>query len=128
MVIFLGIFIMAVRGIRLVESGLDLIDLSPDSSYLRVYDQLYSTFFWNYDIPVYVFFPDPTPWWDPRVMRTLKVLDQTLKAKPSTRFLNDPLMRMIDDKDISPSLTTGKTSKLLLTYKQSLMIQTYRNT
>lgn len=107
MLIFTGIFALAVRGITLVESGLELKDLSPDQSYLRVYDALYSMYFGNYDIPVYVFFPEPTPWWDPRVIRTLRVLDDKLRTRSNTRFLNDPLMRMVDDKDLAPALNSG---------------------
>eukprot|EP01054_Gregarina_sp_Poly1_P010083 Gregarina_sp_Poly_1__10082@NODE_681_length_6806_cov_40_998219_g514_i0_p1_GENE_NODE_681_length_6806_cov_40_998219_g514_i0NODE_681_length_6806_cov_40_998219_g514_i0_p1_ORF_typecomplete_len1300_score182_06Patched/PF02460_18/4e108Sterolsensing/PF12349_8/7_5e23Sterolsensing/PF12349_8/2_3e03Sterolsensing/PF12349_8/4_1e03Sterolsensing/PF12349_8/4_3e02MMPL/PF03176_15/3_1e05MMPL/PF03176_15/1_1e11ACR_tran/PF00873_19/2e06VIT1/PF01988_19/1_8e04VIT1/PF01988_19/0_32_NODE_681_length_6806_cov_40_998219_g514_i01 len=110
MMVFTFVAILAVRGIVSVEQGLELKDLSPDHSYLKVYDALYSRFFGGYDIPVYIFFPDPTPWWDPRVLRTLRRLDERLSTRPSTRFLNDPLIRMVDDPELTTGLNSGEQS------------------
>lgn len=106
--LFAGIFAMALRGISHIESGLELKDLSPDHSYLKIYDGLYAKFFNEFDIPVYVFFPDSsTPWWDPRAIRTLRVLDAKLKAQKSTRFMNDPLIRMLEDRELASSMQSG---------------------
>eukprot|EP01053_Blabericola_migrator_P009454 Blabericola_migrator_1__9453@NODE_511_length_7942_cov_30_679492_g392_i0_p1_GENE_NODE_511_length_7942_cov_30_679492_g392_i0NODE_511_length_7942_cov_30_679492_g392_i0_p1_ORF_typecomplete_len1629_score239_01Patched/PF02460_18/2_4e116Sterolsensing/PF12349_8/4_4e26Sterolsensing/PF12349_8/1_8e04Sterolsensing/PF12349_8/8_7e02MMPL/PF03176_15/2e02MMPL/PF03176_15/1e07MMPL/PF03176_15/2_3e11ACR_tran/PF00873_19/1_5e03ACR_tran/PF00873_19/1_4e03ACR_tran/PF00873_19/3_2e06FtsX/PF02687_21/1_1e03FtsX/PF02687_21/1_ len=119
-IVFTLIAITAMHGVLSVEQGLELKDLSPDHSYLKVYDALYERFFGGYDIPVYIFFPDATPWWDPRVLRTVRQLSSRLANRPSTRFLNNPLVRIVDDPELGLGMNSGDQSLFESTLYEAL--------
>lgn len=72
---------IACVGFTKLSQGLEMKDLSPDDSYLKVYDQLFESYLNENDLPVEVFFHKPTPWWDPRAIKSLRMFVEKVNGE-----------------------------------------------
>lgn len=111
---------IVIYGLTQLTQGLELKDLSPDNAYLKVYDRLWAQYLYENDLPVEVFFPDPTPWWDARAINSLAQFVDRVNARPENSLLNDPLTRMVADKNLAPSLQSGNKTEFLHALKEAL--------
>eukprot|EP01054_Gregarina_sp_Poly1_P002213 Gregarina_sp_Poly_1__2212@NODE_158_length_12340_cov_321_502159_g140_i0_p1_GENE_NODE_158_length_12340_cov_321_502159_g140_i0NODE_158_length_12340_cov_321_502159_g140_i0_p1_ORF_typecomplete_len1205_score152_51Patched/PF02460_18/2_7e114Sterolsensing/PF12349_8/1_2e27Sterolsensing/PF12349_8/2_6e03Sterolsensing/PF12349_8/1_1MMPL/PF03176_15/1_9e10MMPL/PF03176_15/5_1e08FtsX/PF02687_21/1_8e04FtsX/PF02687_21/1_2e04FtsX/PF02687_21/0_16ACR_tran/PF00873_19/1_6e03ACR_tran/PF00873_19/2_2e02ACR_tran/PF00873_19/ len=118
--VFLINICFVILGFTRLTQGLELKDLSPDDSYLKVYDQLWASYIYENDLPVEVFFPEPTAWWDPRAINTLTLFVDRINGRPENNMLNDPLTRMVADSNLAPSLQSGNKTEFLGALKEAL--------
>lgn len=98
---------VALYGCTKLSSGLDLKDLAPKGSYLNRYDELVEKHFDHYDFPVDAFFPEFQSWWHPEVQQSLRRMEVKMRNSGSGKLVVNPLLRMLDDPELSWALKSG---------------------
>jgi len=97
--IFTAFACLSTNGLLKVEQGLDLQDLSPDTSYLKEFDDETKKNFSQYDVPTSLFFKKYIPWHEKEVQDSLAELMSRMEAMKSIVLVIDPLSRILNDKD-----------------------------
>ncbi|KAF7457132.1 Patched family protein [Cryptosporidium felis] len=101
---FLGI---SIYGFTKMESGLDLRDLSPPSSYLQGFDQDFNKYFNKYDVPTDIYFPEKLEWWRRPVQDRIFDFVERMERLESTQRVVDPLYSIMKNPELASALRSG---------------------
>ncbi|EAK88611.1 patched family protein with 12 transmembrane domain [Cryptosporidium parvum Iowa II] len=122
-IIWLGFLGVSIYGFTKMESGLDLRDLSPPSSYLQAFDQDFTKYFNKYDVPTDVYFPEKLEWWKRAVQDRIFDFVERLERLESTQRVIDPLYNLMKNPELAAALRSGN-KKL---FQETLYYELYNN-
>ncbi|KAH8583047.1 patched family [Cryptosporidium sp. chipmunk genotype I] len=122
-IIWLGFLGVSIYGFTKMESGLDLRDLSPPSSYLQAFDQDFTRYFSEYDLPTDVYFPEKLEWWRRAVQDRIFDFVERLERLESTQRVIDPLYSLMKNPELATALRSGN-RKL---FQETLYYELYSN-
>lgn len=121
--VWLGFLGVSIYGFTKMESGLDLRDLSPPSSYLQAFDQDFTKYFSEYDVPTDVYFPERLEWWKRAVQDRIFDFVERLERLESTQRVIDPLYSLMKNPELAVALRSG--NKRL--FQETLYNELYNN-
>ncbi|OII71432.1 uncharacterized protein cubi_00810 [Cryptosporidium ubiquitum] len=122
-IIWLGFLGISIYGFTKMESGLDLRDLSPPSSYLQTFDQDFTKYFSKYDLPTDVYFPEKLEWWRRAVQDRIFDFVERLERLESTQRVIDPLYNLMKNPELAAALRSGN-KKI---FQETLYQELYNN-
>ncbi|KAJ1604462.1 putative patched-like protein [Cryptosporidium canis] len=122
-VIWLGFLGISIYGFTKMESGLDLRDLSPPSSYLQAFDQDFTKYFSEYDVPTDMYFPERLEWWRRPVQDRIFDFVERLERLESTQRVIDPLYSLMRNPELAVALRSGN-KKI---FQETLYNELYNN-
>lgn len=94
---FLALFMAAVIFSARLETGLQLRDVTPYASYLRDFYQVREDYFTAYGDECILFFPEGGQWWDLKVQRAVRHLNDRMTASPHIAYVLDAFEEFMKD-------------------------------
>ena len=111
---------VSVYGFLHIRQGLDLSDLSPASSYLKVHDTIVTEFFTKFDVPADVFIETGYVWSETETIDSLLSLTEDIRALPSTALFMNPLEVISEDPDYRGDLLSGDVERFAAGMERAL--------
>ncbi|OII75892.1 patched family protein [Cryptosporidium andersoni] len=107
LILWITFLSVSIYGFTKMESGLDLRDLAPKTSYLQGFDRDFIQYFGEYDVPTDVYFPETLEWWKREVQERIFDFVLTLEKLESTKRVIDPLQNIISNPNLAKLLRGG---------------------